>query len=61
MTVKQPTEAIDTVKVEIAEMQAQLKRAGEDREHKESQMTVAEQRASQKDRRAYFSTRTLKP
>merc|ERR1712048_49189 len=32
MTIKALTEAIDTLKAEIAEMQVQLKRAGEDRE-----------------------------
>ena len=32
MTIKALTEAIDTLKSEIAEMQVQLKRAGEDRE-----------------------------
>merc|ERR1719355_75158 len=32
LTIKQLTEAIDTLKSEIAEMQVQLKRAGEDRE-----------------------------
>jgi len=50
MTIKQLTEAIDTLKGEIAEMQVQLKRAGEDREkqNKEFQMTVADQRATQK-------------
>merc|ERR1712151_343761 len=42
--------AIDTLKSEIAEMQVQLKRAGEDREkeNKEFQTTVADQRATQK-------------
>merc|ERR1712151_323046 len=42
--------AIDTLKSEIAEMQVQLKRAGEDREkqNKEFQSTVADQRATQK-------------
>merc|ERR550514_1235680 len=42
--------AIDTLKAEIAEMQVQLKRAGEDREkeNKEFQMTVADRRATQK-------------
>merc|ERR1712087_846233 len=42
--------AIDTLKAEIAEMQVQLKRAGEDREkqNKEFQTTVADQRATQK-------------
>merc|ERR1712100_234895 len=50
MTIKQLTEAIDQLKAEIAEMQVQLKRAGEDREkeNKEFQMTVADQRATQK-------------
>merc|ERR1711990_1268483 len=50
LTIKQLTEAIDTLKAEIAEMQVQLKRAGEDREkeNKEFQMTVADQRATQK-------------
>merc|ERR1719314_49074 len=50
LTIKQLTEAIDQLKAEIAEMQVQLKRAGEDREkeNKEFQMTVADQRASQK-------------
>merc|ERR1719254_191084 len=50
MTIKQLTEAIDTLKSEVAEMQVQMKRAGEDREkeNKEFQMTVADQRATQK-------------
>merc|ERR1719198_1921652 len=50
MTIKALTKAIDTLKAEIAEMQVQLKRAGEDREkqNKEFQMTVADQRATQK-------------
>merc|ERR1712174_135470 len=50
MTIKQLTEAIDTLKAEIAEMQVQLKRAGEDREkeNKEFQTTVADQRETQK-------------
>merc|ERR1711957_220920 len=50
MTIKQLTEAIDQLKAEIAEMQVQMKRAGEDREkeNKEFQMTVADQRATQK-------------
>merc|ERR1740133_876846 len=49
-TVKALTEAIDTLKSEVAEDQVQLKRAGEDREkqNKEFQMTVADQRATQK-------------
>merc|ERR1712066_1023512 len=50
LTIKQLTEAIDTLKAEIAEMQVQLKRAGEDREkqNKEFQSTVADQRETQK-------------
>merc|ERR1719199_8144 len=50
MTIDGLTKAIDTLKAEIAEMQVQLKRAGEDREkeNKEFQTTVADQRASQK-------------
>jgi DNA repair exonuclease SbcCD ATPase subunit len=50
MSIKTLTEAIDTLKAEIAEMQVQLKRAGEDREkqNKEFQMTVADQRETQK-------------
>merc|ERR1712046_270840 len=50
LTIKQLTEAINQLKSEIAEMQVQLKRAGEDREkeNKEFQMTVADQRATQK-------------
>merc|ERR1712070_711451 len=50
LTIQQLGEAIDTLKAEIAEMQVQLKRAGEDREkeNKEFQMTVADQRATQK-------------
>merc|ERR1719181_2118856 len=50
MTIKQLTEAIEQLKAEIAEMQVQMKRAGEDREkeNKEFQTTVADQRATQK-------------
>jgi len=50
MNIKELTEAIETLKAEISEMQVQLKRAGEDREkqNKEFQMTVADQRATQK-------------
>jgi DNA repair exonuclease SbcCD ATPase subunit len=50
MTIKELTDAIERLKAEIAEMQVQLKRAGEDREkeNKEFQMTVADQRATQK-------------
>merc|ERR1712129_445624 len=49
-TIDQLTNAIDTLKSEVAEMQVQMKRAGEDREkeNKEFQMTVADQRATQK-------------
>merc|ERR1719253_599694 len=50
MTIDELTKAIDTLKSEIAEMQVQLKRAGEDREkqNKEFQQTVADQRATEK-------------
>jgi len=50
LTIKQLTEAIDQLKAEVAEMQVQMKRAGEDREkeNKEFQTTVADQRATQK-------------
>jgi len=50
MTIKQLTDAIDQLKAEVAEMQVQMKRAGEDREkeNKEFQTTVADQRATQK-------------
>merc|ERR1712060_166631 len=50
LTIKTLTEEIDTLKAEIAEMQVQLKRAGENREkeNKEFQMTVADQRETQK-------------
>merc|ERR1712038_1362072 len=49
-TIKNLGEAIETLKGEIAEMQVQLKRAGEDREkqNKEFQTTVADQRETQK-------------
>merc|ERR1719453_2541065 len=49
-TIDTLTTEIDTLKSEIAEMQVQLKRAGEDREkeNKEFQTTVADQRATQK-------------
>merc|ERR1712050_377808 len=57
MTIKALTEAIDTLKAEIAEMQVQLKRAGEDREkqNKEFQTTVADQRETQKMLQAALS------
>jgi len=50
MTIKALADAIDKLKAEIAEMQVQMKRAGEDREkeNKEFQTTVADQRATQK-------------
>merc|ERR1719326_2583138 len=50
MTIETLTSEIETLKAEIAEMQVQLKRAGEDREkqNKEFQVTVADQRATQK-------------
>merc|ERR1719277_517763 len=49
-TIKSLAEAIQTLQSEIAEMQVQLKRAGEDREkqNKEFQTTVADQRETQK-------------
>merc|ERR1719355_488567 len=50
MTIETLTKEIEELKAEIAEMQLQLKRAGEDREveNKEFQLTVADQRATQK-------------
>merc|ERR1712228_84966 len=50
LTIKTLTEEIEALKSEIAEMQVQLKRAGENREkeNKEFQMTVADQRETQK-------------
>merc|ERR1712038_156742 len=50
LTIKTLTSEIDTLKADIAELQVQMKRAGEDREkeNKEFQQTVADQRASQK-------------
>merc|ERR1712087_763126 len=56
-TIKALAEAIETLKSEIAEMQVQLKRAGEDREkqNKEFQMTVADQRETQKLLKAALS------
>merc|ERR1712187_796765 len=49
-TIKTLTEEIEALKAEIAEMQLQLKRAGENRkkENKEFQTTVADQRETQK-------------
>merc|ERR1712127_984283 len=50
MIIKTLTEEITKLKSEIAEMQLQMKRAGEDREreNKEFQMTVADQRETQR-------------
>merc|ERR1719401_3354303 len=50
MTIKTLTEEIEVLQAEIEEMQVQLKRAGEDREkeNQEFQMTVADQRETQK-------------
>jgi len=50
MTIKTLGADIEKLKSEVAEMQVQMKRAGEDREkqNKEFQMTVADQRATQK-------------
>jgi len=49
-TIDSLAKAIEVLKAEVAEMQVQMKRAGEDREkaNKEFQMTVADQRATQK-------------
>merc|ERR1719486_422854 len=50
MTIAELKKAIEALKAEIAEMQVQLKRAGEDREkqNKEFQGTVADQRETQR-------------
>jgi chromosome segregation ATPase len=50
MTIKQLSEALEALQSEISELQVQLKRAGEDREkqNKEFQETVSDQRATQK-------------
>jgi len=50
LTIKTLSAEIDTLKSEIAELKTELKRAGEDREkqNKEFQQVVADQRASQK-------------
>jgi len=49
-TIDQLTKAVEQLKSEVAEIQVQLKRAGEDREkqNREFQATVADQRATQK-------------
>merc|ERR1719207_257848 len=48
MTIDELTKAIETLKAEVAELNTQLKRAGEDREkaNKEFQLTVADQDAT---------------
>merc|ERR1712032_1310795 len=50
LSIKTLTSEIESLKSEVAEMQVQMKRAGEDREkqNKDFQQTVADQRASQK-------------
>jgi len=50
MNIKSLTADLDSLSSQIAEMKTQMKRAGEDREkeNKEFQMTVADQRATQK-------------
>merc|ERR1719373_1468774 len=50
MSIESLAKAIDALKGEIAEMQVQLKRAGEDREkqNRDFQSTVADQRETQK-------------
>ena len=50
LTIKTLSTGIDTLKSEVAEMQVQMMRAGEDREkeNKDFQQTVADHRASQK-------------
>merc|ERR1719335_1677525 len=50
MTIDTLSKEIETLKAEVADLQVQMKRAGEDREkmNKEFQITVADQRATQK-------------
>merc|ERR1719420_2023416 len=50
MTIETLTKEIDVLKAEVAELQLQMKRAGEDREkqNKEFQTVIADQRATQK-------------
>jgi len=50
MTIEKLTKEIEVLKAEVAELQVQMKRAGEDREkeNKEFQVAVADQRATQK-------------
>merc|ERR1719468_464160 len=57
MTIDALTKAIDKLKAEIAEMQVQMKRAGEDREkeNKEFQSTVTDQRETRRLLKAALS------
>jgi len=50
LTIKELSTAIDSLKGDVAEMQVQMKRAGEDREkeNKEFQNTISDQRSTQK-------------
>merc|ERR1719352_387968 len=50
MTIDTLAKEIETLKAQVADLQVQMKRAGEDREkaNKEFQVTVADQRATQK-------------
>merc|ERR1719301_457807 len=50
MTIDTLSKEIETLKAQVADLQVQMKRAGEDREkaNKEFQVTVADQRATQK-------------
>merc|ERR1719159_154928 len=50
MTIDTLAKEIEVLKADVAELQVQMKRAGEDREkqNKEFQVTVADQRATQK-------------
>merc|ERR1719217_1066571 len=50
MTLDELTKAIDALNAQIAELRKQMKRAGENREiaNKDFQLTVADQRATQK-------------
>jgi len=54
LNIKELFKTVDSLKADVAEMQVQLKRAGEDREkeNREFQMTVADQRSTQKLLRA---------
>jgi len=54
LSIKELFKTVDKLKADVAEMQVQLKRAGEDREkeNREFQMTVADQRSAQKLLRA---------